>query len=86
MSIPDWVFEAAKRLAKERRVPRSHIIADAIEEYVARHDGSAVTARLNAVYDRIALTVDAALAAAQCASLDHEAWRCVEAIDVHVDN
>lgn len=74
VSVPDPVFDAAERLAKERRVPRSQVFAEALEEYVAKHDAAAVTARLNAVYDREASAVDPALLAAQYAALSHEAW------------
>jgi metal-responsive CopG/Arc/MetJ family transcriptional regulator len=55
-------------------VPRSQVFSEALEEYVAKHDASAVTAKLNAVYDREASAVDPALSAAQYAALSHEAW------------
>lgn len=74
ISVPDPVFDAAERLAKERRVPRSQVFSEALQEYVAKHDASAVTAKLNAVYDREASAVDPALASAQYAALSHEAW------------
>lgn len=74
ISVPDPIFDAAERLAKERRVPRSQVFSEALEEYVAKHSSSAVTAKLNAVYDALASQVDPALAAAQYASLSHEAW------------
>lgn len=74
VSVPDPVFDAAERLAKERRVPRSQVFSEALEEYVAKHDASAVTAKLNSVYDREASAVDPALSSAQYAALRHETW------------
>lgn len=74
VSVPDRVFDAAERLAKERRVRRSQVFSAALEEYVAKHDASAVTAKLNAVYDREASAVDPALSSAQYATLSHEKW------------
>lgn len=74
ISVPDPVFDAAERMAKERRVPRSQVFSEALEEYVAKHNSSAVTAKLNAVYDGLGSQVDPALASAQYASLSHEAW------------
>ena len=74
ISVPDSVFDAAKRMAKERRVPRSQVFSEALEEYVAKHSSSVVTAKLNAVYDGLASQVDPGLASAQHASLSHEAW------------
>lgn len=74
ISVPDPVFDAAERLAKERHVPRSQVFSEALEEYVAKHNGASVTTKLNAVYGAEASAVDAALSLAQYASLSHEAW------------
>lgn len=74
VSVPNQVFDAAERLAKERRVPRSQVFSEALEEYVAKHDAAAVMAKLNAVYDRESSAVDGALSAAGYAALSHEAW------------
>lgn len=74
VSVPDPIFDAAERMARERRVPRSQVFSEALEEYLARHNSSAVTAKLNAVYDRLASRVDPGLASAQYAALSHEAW------------
>lgn len=74
ISVPDPLFDAAERMAKERRVPRSQVFSEALEEYLAKHDSSAVTAKLNVVYDGLVSQVDPGLASAQYASLNHEAW------------
>lgn len=74
VSLPDPVFDAAERLAKQRRVPRSQIFSEALQEYLANHSGPSVTAKLNAVYDVEKSTVDPELSSAQFASLSHEAW------------
>lgn len=74
VSVPDPIFNAAERMAKERKVPRSHIVAEALQEYVTRHGPQAVTAKLNEVYVEQDSTLDAALAKAQSATLNHEAW------------
>lgn len=74
VSVPDPIFDAAERLAKARRVPRSQVFSEALEAYVAKHDASAVTAKLDAIYGREASAVDPALATAQYAALIHETW------------
>jgi metal-responsive CopG/Arc/MetJ family transcriptional regulator len=74
ISVPDLVFDAAERLAKERRVPRSQVFSEALEEYVAKHNGASVTAKLNVIYDAEVSTVDSALSSAQYALLSREAW------------
>jgi metal-responsive CopG/Arc/MetJ family transcriptional regulator len=74
VSVPDPVFDAADRLAKERGIARSQLFAEALEEYLARHGSEAITATLNEIYGARDSSVEPALAKAQNASLDHEAW------------
>ena len=38
------------------------------------HSADAVTAKLNEVYSRVPAMIDAAMARAQLASIDHETW------------
>jgi metal-responsive CopG/Arc/MetJ family transcriptional regulator len=74
ISVPDPVFDAAERLAKQRRVPRSQLFSEALQEYVSRHGGEAITAKLDEIYKGESSTVDQSLAQAQYASIEHEAW------------
>jgi metal-responsive CopG/Arc/MetJ family transcriptional regulator len=50
VSVPDPIFDAAERLARQRQVPRSQLFAEALQEYIARHGSAAVTEKLNQVY------------------------------------
>ena len=43
ISLPDELFQKAERLAKNTRKSRSEVYREALAEYVARHDGEAVT-------------------------------------------
>jgi hypothetical protein len=74
VSIPDPVFEAAERLAAERRMPRSQLYAEALEAYLAEHGPHAVTERLDAVYAAGPASLDEALQRAQLDVVDDEAW------------
>ena len=74
VSVPDPIFNATERLAKERKVSRSHIVAEALQEYVSRHGSEAVTAKLNEVYAEHDSTLDAGMSQAQHATVDNEAW------------
>lgn len=74
VSVPDPIFEAAERLAKQRRVPRSRVFAEALLEYLARHGSDAVTEKLNEVYAVEKSSVDKGLVRAQVAAIDHETW------------
>jgi predicted transcriptional regulator len=74
VSVPDPIFEAAERMARERRIPRSQLFAQALEEFVARHASEAVTAQLNEVYAKTESGMEEPLLRAQFAKLKHEAW------------
>jgi metal-responsive CopG/Arc/MetJ family transcriptional regulator len=50
ISIPDDVFEAADKLARELGQSRSRLYAQAIREYLARHSANSVTEALDAVW------------------------------------
>jgi metal-responsive CopG/Arc/MetJ family transcriptional regulator len=50
ISVPDELFEEAEKLARRLNRSRSRLFADAVREYIARHDPDAVTAALDRVY------------------------------------
>ena len=74
VSVPDSIFEAAERLAKQRSVPRSQIFAEALAAYVESHGSEAVTSKLNELYGNEVSVVEKGLAQAQADSISHEAW------------
>lgn len=74
VSVPDRIFEAADRLAKQRKVPRSQIFAEALAAYVETRGSDEVTSKLNEIYAHEASVVDVGLVQAQNDSIDHEAW------------
>lgn len=64
VSLPDKLFREADRLARRQRKSRSRLYADAIAEYVARHDPDWITQKLNEVADAVDTSVDPFIAAA----------------------
>ena len=74
ISVPDPIFNAAERLAKQRQMARSQLFAEALEEYVSRHGPEAVTAKLNEIYASEDSAVDESLAHAQLKSISRETW------------
>jgi predicted transcriptional regulator len=74
ISLPDPLFDAAERLARELDMPRSQLYAEALAAYLGTHGGAAITAKLNAVHEANAAPVDPALAKAQLRILSDEAW------------
>jgi len=53
VSVPDRVFAEAERLAKRLKKSRSQVYAEALAEYVARHDEDQVTERVNAALEAV---------------------------------
>jgi metal-responsive CopG/Arc/MetJ family transcriptional regulator len=61
VSIPEPVFKAAERLAKRLKKSRSGLYADALREYVARHDPAAVTASIDEAIAKHGQPIDPAI-------------------------
>ena len=77
ISIPVPVFQSAEQLAARLGVTRSELYCRALRDLLARHDQSAVTEQLDAVYgvpeDNSGL--DPSLAAMQARTLKRHAGR-----------
>jgi metal-responsive CopG/Arc/MetJ family transcriptional regulator len=74
VSMPDDLFRLAEATARRLRVSRSKLYAKAIEEFLKRQHGNAITERLNDVYSRHPAKVDLGLHRAQLKSLEKDAW------------
>jgi metal-responsive CopG/Arc/MetJ family transcriptional regulator len=74
ISLPDPVFEAAERLAKQRKLSRSELYVAALSEYLDAHSADAVTAKLDEIYATESSVLDPALARAQSKAIGREAW------------
>ena len=74
ISLPDALFEAAELLAGRLGVSRSRLYANALEDYIARHNPRRVTERLNAIFGAEASSIDRAVAAAQTEVLKRSEW------------
>ncbi|MDP8923146.1 MAG: ribbon-helix-helix domain-containing protein [Chloroflexota bacterium] len=74
VSLPDDLFEQAERLAKQRNIHRGELVAEAVREYVARHDPDAVTEALNRVIDQEGADLDSPLRAAARRTFERVEW------------
>lgn len=74
ISLPDDLFASAEALAKRLGVSRSQLFATALAEFVARHQGRKVTARLDAVYGAEASALDPAIRRAQTRAIAPDNW------------
>jgi metal-responsive CopG/Arc/MetJ family transcriptional regulator len=76
ISLPDPLFEAGERLARQLGKSRSQLYAEAIRAYLERHRDEDITARLNEVYDAEPelAELDPVLDALQLEVLRKEKW------------
>lgn len=76
VSVPDPLFEAADRLARELGKSRSQLYAEALREYLDKHQGQSITERLNEIYDAEPelAKLDPVLDALQLEVLRREKW------------
>lgn len=74
VSVPEPVFEAAERVSKRLRIPRSQLYSRAIAAYVREHSGEDVTKALNAVYAKLPSTMDPTWEKVSLEVLRQEKW------------
>ena len=74
VSIPNDVFEAAERMAKQLQSSRSQLYTRALAEFVARHDDDRITAAMNAVIDEVGAAPDDFVRAAAAQTLRRVEW------------
>jgi metal-responsive CopG/Arc/MetJ family transcriptional regulator len=74
ISLPDELFKAAETLAGRMGVSRSRLYANALEEYLNRHQARRVSERLDAVYGAESSALDPSIAAAQVKVVKRTDW------------
>lgn len=74
ISIPDPVFKAAERLARDLKKSRSQLYSEAVQRFIGSHGEIAVREQLNAVYSVQDSALDPVLEKLQAAALKDETW------------
>ena len=74
VSIPDDVFGAADRLARRRGKSRSQVYAEALLEFVQRHEADAITVALDGVCAQVESSLPPDLATAGHRVLERTEW------------
>ena len=74
ISIPDKVFRSADSLAKRLGISRSKLYTTAISEFLSKHQGHHVTARLDAFYAEEDSSLSPNLIQLEAKSLAREEW------------
>lgn len=74
ISLPDALFASADALAKRIGLSRSELYARAVAEFLAKHQDTKVTERLDQVYGQQASRLEQPLRRAQVRSLRAAEW------------
>jgi metal-responsive CopG/Arc/MetJ family transcriptional regulator len=74
ISIPDKVFESAEKLASRLGQSRSQLYTQAINNYLAKHQGDNVTKKLNEIYNDQDSAMDSGLVDLQAKALSKDEW------------
>lgn len=74
ISIPDPIARSAEQLAKDLEKPLDRLYADAVAEYVARHDPASLTERIDEVCSEVETRLDPFVAEASRQGLKRNAW------------
>jgi metal-responsive CopG/Arc/MetJ family transcriptional regulator len=74
ISLPDELFASADSYARRCNKSRSEVFAEAVREYLHRHDDDPITEALDAALRDVANAADPALAAATKRVLKREPW------------
>jgi metal-responsive CopG/Arc/MetJ family transcriptional regulator len=74
ISLPDQLFERAERMATLAGVSRSQLYAQAISDYLDKHEPDSITQAFNAVYETEPSELDPVLMRMQLLSLPQGEW------------
>jgi metal-responsive CopG/Arc/MetJ family transcriptional regulator len=74
ISIPDGIFASADQLAEQLGVSRSELYATAVAEFVAKHQATDVTARLDQLYATQPSRLEPALRRTQARAARRAEW------------
>lgn len=74
ISIPDKLYAEAERLSRRSKKSRSQLYAEAVAEYLARHDPEAVTEAMNKVCEAVDTRPEPVVSAAARRILKRVEW------------
>ncbi len=74
VSIPDDIFRRAERLARRTKRSRSRLVAEALDEYLARHGTDEVTQAMNETVRAVGEPAEAFVTAAARETLRRSEW------------
>lgn len=74
ISVRDNLFQRVEKFSKEKKISRSQLFSEAVEEYLEKRENDDITANLNSVYSTEDSSVDPVLFKMALMSLPKEEW------------
>ncbi len=74
ITVPDDVFDAAEKAAKQLAISRSDFYTEAVRQFLLEHGENAVSARLNEVYSTNSSQLDPVLGEMALRSIAKDSW------------
>lgn len=74
ISVRENLFKRAEQFARQKKISRSRLFSDAVEEYLDKRESADVTANLNSVYSKEDSSVDPVLFKMALLSLPKDEW------------
>lgn len=74
ISIPDTLFEAAEKLARQRKISRNELYTQALSEFLSKHDRERIKAKIAEVAAEVDTSLDPALIHSQARILSKDRW------------
>lgn len=74
ISVQDNLFKRAEKFARKRKISRSRLFSEAVEEYLDRREPDDITANLNEVYSTEGSAADPAVLQMALMSLPKDEW------------
>jgi metal-responsive CopG/Arc/MetJ family transcriptional regulator len=74
ISVPNDVFELSEKLAKKLKVSRSKIFAMGVKKLAEEYDEEELTARVNAVGEKVDTSLDPSIKKYQSRIIKREKW------------
>jgi metal-responsive CopG/Arc/MetJ family transcriptional regulator len=74
ISIPDSLFKAAEKLARQRKISRSELYSQALSEFLSKHDRERIKAQIAQIAAEVDTSLDPALIHSQARVLSKDRW------------
>lgn len=74
VSISDSLYVRGEKFAKKKKLSRSRLYSEALEDYLDRHEKSKITEQINRVCEKVDTSIDPVLFRMALLSLPKDEW------------